>query len=84
MSSVTVIGRRGTMRDGEHHSTEVIVELVDAEDVVIGRGSTEKKAAAAARAELKRFRLEQKALDTPAVRAARAALVAALKEAQEG
>ena len=71
------------MKDGEHVTHEVVVELVDGDDVVLGRAPTEKKAAAAARAELKRFRAEQKALSTPAVRAARAALAQALQEASQ-
>lgn len=72
------------MKNGEHTTSEVVVELVDGEDVVLGRAPTEKKAVAAARAELKRFRAEQKALSTPAVIAARKALADALREAQGG
>lgn len=79
----TVIRRSGHMKDGEHHSIEVVVELRDADDIVLGRAPTEKEALAAAKSELERFRREQEKLSTPAVIAARQALAKALQEAEE-
>ena len=83
MTKTTVIRRSGHMKDGDHVTHEVVVELVDGDDVVLGRAPTEKKAVAAAKAELRRFRNEQKKLSTPAVIAARKALADALREAEE-
>lgn len=82
-SSYDVIGRRGHMEKGEHVSDEVVILLEDGEDTAIGRAPTEKKAVAAAKAELKRFRAEQAHLNHPAVIAARQALAEAIQLAKE-
>jgi len=79
----TVIRRSGTMKNGDHETSEVVIQIEDGDDAVLGRGPTEKKAVAAAEAELRRFRAEQALLNTPAVVSARKALVEAMRQAKE-
>ncbi len=80
----TVIGRRGTMEDGEHVTEEVIVKVQQGDAIAVGHGPSEAEAAEAAEDALERFLEEQALLKRPEVAAAREAYIEAVRQAKQG